>query len=157
MKIQHPRPPSVGRVTLRRKATNRDRGSFGSSSLESEILRLTHLEHWACTRDQNTAGPGGCHRLKMNLLIVDHMFVIEGDIFRIQEMLDGLMERIRGLCNTGHCEGKAREGETWTWWGMPHEENQWESNIPLPRRSILSGASLDLLLFPRLFFKTLPQ
>lgn len=127
MKIQHPRPPSVGRVTFRRKATNRDRGSLGSSSLEREILPLPHLEHWACARDQNPAGPGGCHGLEMDLLVVDHMFVVEGDIFRIQEMLDGLMERVRGLRNTGHCEGKpARVRRD----GGRCMKKQWESSIP---------------------------
>jgi hypothetical protein len=36
----------------------------------------------------------------VNLLVVNHILVVESDILRVQQVLDGLVEGVRGLCDS---------------------------------------------------------
>ncbi|CAG7926544.1 unnamed protein product [Penicillium olsonii] len=62
--------------------------ALGRLAWDSDILDLADLQHWACTRNQNTTGPGGLHGLEVHLLIVDDMLVVECDILGVQQVFD---------------------------------------------------------------------
>lgn len=105
VEVQHHRPSTPRLLTLGREHANLDIRSLGNPPLDGDILRLTHLQQRTTTRDQNTASSRCSDGLKMHLLKVDDMLVVESDVFRIQKVLDGLMQGIWWLrVGGGHCQ-----------------------------------------------------
>ena len=105
MKVQHHRPSIAWFLALGREHTNIDIRSLGNPSLDGDILRLAHVQQRTTTRDQDTATSRCSNGLKMHLLKVDDMLVVESNIFRIQKVLDGVMQGIRWLrVGGGHCQ-----------------------------------------------------
>lgn len=105
MEVQHHRPSTFRLLALGREHANIDIRSLGYPPLDGDILRLTHLQQRTTTRDQDTARSRCSDGLKMHLLKVDDMLVVESDVFRIQKVLDGVMQGIWWLeVGGGHCQ-----------------------------------------------------
>lgn len=103
VKVQHYRPSTFWPLTFGCEYANQDPRPLGSPPLDGDILRLAHLQQRTTTRDQDTARPRCSNGLKMYLLKVDDMLVVESDVFRIQKVLDGVMQGIWRL-RVGHCQ-----------------------------------------------------
>ena len=79
------------------KYTKLDIRTFSIPALDGDVLRLAHVQGRTTPGNQDPAGSRCCHWLEMDLLDVDYMLVIEGNIFGIQLILDGVVQGIWGL------------------------------------------------------------
>jgi hypothetical protein len=97
VEIEHHWPSSLGCLSAWCEHAQWYLWTFCRASLDDDILRLSDLEEWTATGDQDPACPGGFNGLEMNLLLADDISIVEGDIFGIEEIFNRGMERVRRL------------------------------------------------------------
>lgn len=104
MDIEENRPPALWMLPLRNKHPHGNRGSLRLYPVDVDVRYLVHVEDGAAAGDQDAAGPGGADGLVVDLLLVDDVGVVEGDVFRVQSVFDGGVEGVwglRGYCHDG--------------------------------------------------------
>lgn len=100
VEVQHRGPPVRWRLTLGREDADLDLPFLPGICLRprnQEILNLADLEDGPAPRDQDAAGPRRLDGLVVHLLLVDDVLVVEGDVFRVEFVLDGGVEGVGRL------------------------------------------------------------
>jgi hypothetical protein len=80
-----------------REATNFDIWTRGGPTLNRNVFSLSYCKELPAAGDQRTAHARCFDRLIVDLLAIQDVFIVKGDIVGTQSILDRLMQGIWGL------------------------------------------------------------
>jgi len=102
MEPHHQRPAILWLGPVGREDADLEVGTRGFDAGDGEVDCRADWELRAATREKNAAGAGRSEGLEVDLLVVDYVGVVEGEVGGVEFGEDGGVDWVRGLC---HCEG----------------------------------------------------